>query len=92
MERISTIENFGEWRNLKSEAPKKAIELMDQIENYEALSRAEKIVALHSLLVELSQDQKNRFVVEILATQLSVLNEEERHYSRMSELKANIAA
>lgn len=81
------VENLGVWREKKDKAPEEAQNLIDQIVGYENMTNVEKIAALHALLHELAEDNRNRFVAEVVSSELSRLEEESRHEERMSYLK-----
>ncbi|HMO77998.1 MAG TPA: hypothetical protein PKD95_02270 [Candidatus Paceibacterota bacterium] len=83
---IEQQENIS-WETLRAESTAKAKDMIDGILGYEYMTPAEKISAVHFLLHELAEDNKNRYLAQAVAVQLSGLIEDERHEKRKSELK-----
>lgn len=86
VEQESNIETLANWRELKTEAPAKAQESIQAIDGYAEMELSEQIQALDTLLEELSEDNKNRFVAREVAYDAALLEEEARHQSRLQQI------
>ncbi len=85
-EGVENIEVMGSWRELKEVAPAQAELFIEQIDGFEEMSISEQMAELQILIDDLSQDNEYRFVAEVLALKLAVLDETHRYETRMEAL------
>jgi hypothetical protein len=73
IEEESNVERLSDWRELQEQAPEKAQAVIEGIPGFEAMESGERVVALEVLQNELAEDNSNRFIGRIIATEIRTM-------------------
>lgn len=84
--KVESVENLSEWRELKEQASAQAKELIEAVDNFAEMEDSEQVVQLQGILGDLQTDNENRFIAEVIASQLALTEETIRHAERMEKL------
>jgi ribosomal protein L19 len=79
----------GAWRLLEAEASSQAEKMTEGIDGFENLQPDEQVESLKILMSELTEDNHNRFIIEVLAKRATAIKATEEYRKIMEGLGIN---